>query len=114
MAKLVHFELTSSDSARTAAFYSSILGWEAAPSPFVPDYQLLSGPEGNKGAVMSDRYQAQPAILWFEIENLEATLAAVIDAGGSQAGTISTIPGEGRVVYATDPNGTVFGLKQPE
>lgn len=113
MAKLVHFELTSTDPGATAAFYARVLGWKAAPSPFVPDYQLLTAPHGVSGAAMSSRYQPQPAILWFEVEDIEACLATVTAAGGKQAGNINTIPGEGMVVYVSDPNDTVFGLKQP-
>lgn len=113
MAKLVHFELTSPDAARTADFYAAILGWSVAPSPFVPDYHVLTGPSRATGAVMADRYHAQPAILWFEVDDLEQSIDAIESAGGKRAGEINAIPGEGRVVYASDPNGTVFGLKQP-
>ncbi len=114
MTKLVHFELTSADAEMTAKFYSDILGWTAEPSPFVPDYQLLTGENGATGAVMSDRYQSQPAILWFEVPDIDLALTAIAGNGGKQAGEINTIPGQGRLVYASDPNGTLFGLKQPQ
>jgi len=114
MARIVHFEITSADVGGTADFYARVLDWPAEPSPFVPDYTVLTGPDGTSGAVMSDRYQAQAVIAWFEVADIAAALAAVVAAGGAQAGDINRIPGQGRVVYATDPGGTVFGLKQPE
>ncbi|WP_196260566.1 VOC family protein [Pelagibacterium limicola] len=114
MTKLVHFELTASDAEMTARFYSDILGWTAGPSPHVPNYMLLSGNDGATGAVMSDRYQSQPAILWFEVADIDFVLSSIAKNGGKQQGDINTIPGQGRVVYASDPNGTIFGLKQPK
>jgi len=114
MAKLVHLEITADTVGPIAEFYAKILGWPGEPSPFVPDYTVLDGPDGTSGAVMSNRYQAQAVIPWFEVPDIEAALAEVTAAGGAQAGEINTIPGQGRVVYATDPGGTVFGFKQPE
>lgn len=114
MAKLVHFELTSAEVGQASDFYATVLGWSARPSPFAPDYVLLENPDGVTGAVMSNRYQSQAVILWFEVPDLDAGLASVAAAGGRQAGEINTIPGQGRMVYASDIDGTIFGLKQPE
>lgn len=114
MAKLVHFEITGNDSEGLARFYAEQFGFVTAPSPFPPDYHLLQD-EGNatSGAVMARSYMSQPAILWFEVEDLDTCLAAIIAAGGAAAGERSIIPGEGHVQYVKDPEGNVVGLKQP-
>lgn len=114
MARLVHFEITGGDSAGLARFYAEQFGFVASPSPFAPDYHLLAAEDGGvSGAVMARRYRAQPAILWFEVDDLDARLAAIVAAGGAAAGERATIPGQGHVQYATDPEGNTFGLKQP-
>lgn len=114
MARFVHLEITGDDSARLARFYAEQFGLTATPSPFVPDYHLLDGlGNGVTGAVMARRYQSQPAIPWFEVEDLDVRLNAIVGAGGSALGERRTIPGVAHVQYATDPDGNVVGLKQP-
>lgn len=114
MTSLVHFEITATDPVATAGFYAQVLGMTSAPSPFVPNYLLLTGADGPMGAVMDNSYKDQKTIIWFGVTDLDATLAAIIRSGGAQAGDINSIPGQGRLVYASDPNGTIFGLKQAE
>lgn len=63
---------------------------------------------------MDSTYKNQPAILWFEVDNLDDRVQAIISAGGATAGDKSTIPGQGHVQYVTDPQGNIIGLKQPE
>lgn len=114
MAKLVHFEITAPDPEALARFYANHFGFSANPSPFVPDYHVLTAPEnGISGAVMARAYQRQPAILWFEVGDLGATLESIVADGGEAVGERNTIPGEGIVQYAADPQGNVIGLKQP-
>lgn len=114
MTRLVHFEITGDDSARLARFYADQFGFSASPSPFAPDYHLLDGASnGISGAVMARRYHRQPAILWFAVDDLDTALRAIAEAGGKGIGERNTIPGQGHVQYAADPEGNVFGLKQP-
>jgi predicted enzyme related to lactoylglutathione lyase len=113
MARLVHFEITGHDSAALARFYAEQFGFRVSQSPFAADYHLLdAGGNGLSGAVMGRGYKSQPAILWFEVEDIERRLAAIIAAGGASAGERHTLPGQGHVQYATDPQGNVIGLKQ--
>lgn len=114
MTRLIHVEITADDVPATAAFYASALGLESAPSPFAPNYTLLTGPEGPVGAIMQRAANGQATIAWFTVDDLDAALDSVRQNGGRQQGDITTIPGQGRVAYAADPNGTIFGLRQPE
>jgi predicted enzyme related to lactoylglutathione lyase len=61
---------------------------------------------------MSREYQQQPAIAWVEVDDLDATLAAVADAGGSSASDPRELPGVGRLAYVRDPAGTLVGVRQ--
>lgn len=112
MTKIVHIEITSGDVDATARFYSQVFGWRAEPSPLIPDYIMLDSGTVT-GAVMSDTYKDQKVIAWYEVEDIDAALKAITAVQGRQLSDINTIPGQGKVVYAADINGTVFGLKQP-
>lgn len=113
MPQIIHFEITSGDVDATARFYGQVFGWTAEPSPFMAGYTLLLGGPAT-GAVMSDSYRDQKVILWHQVDDIDAALKAVTDAGGTQAGEINTIPGQGRLAYAADIGGTIFGLRQPD
>lgn len=112
MARIVHVEITTDAVAGTAQFYANLFGLAAEPSPFLPDYTLLTGEDGPSTAIMARTYQDQKVIIWFEVEDIEAALAAVEAESGRRIGHVNTIPGQGRLAYAQDPNGTIFGLKQ--
>ncbi len=114
MTGIVHFEITADDVNAASAFYVQALGLSSSPSPFLPGYIILSEQAQAVGAVMDRKYQSQPVIIWFAVDDLDAALSRIEDAGGKQVGDINTIPGEGKVVYASAPNDTIFGLKQIE
>jgi predicted enzyme related to lactoylglutathione lyase len=116
MSRLVHFELTGDDVSGLTQFYCRIFGWSGSPSPYVPDYDVIDlggGGGAITGAVMARKYQRQPAILWFEVPDLDAVVAKVSAAGGRAVNRRNTIPGLADVIYVADPEGTVFGLRQP-
>jgi predicted enzyme related to lactoylglutathione lyase len=74
---------------------------------------FTGGAGGVSGAVMSRSNKDQTVILWFEVADLDASMDAILAAGGSVAGDRNEIPGEGQVQYAADPEGNIIGLKQP-
>jgi predicted enzyme related to lactoylglutathione lyase len=115
MNKLVHFELTADDVTGTAKFYETVFGWTSSPTPFAQGYQLLDLGQGSpvSGAVMDKKYAAQPAILWFDVASIEDTVEVIVKAGGRQVNEKQTLPGQAHVIYVADPNGTLFGLRQP-
>lgn len=114
MTGIVHFEITADDVNAASAFYVQALGLSSSPSPFLPGYIILSEQAQAVGAVMDRKYQSQRVIIWFAVDNLDTALSRIQHAGGKQVGDINTIPGEGKVVYASAPDGSVFGLKQAE
>lgn len=114
MTRLVHFEVTGHDSLALARFYAEQFGFATTSSPFAPDYHLLvANGQGISGAVMARHRNSQPAILWFEVEDLDARLAAIAAAGGAAVGERHALPGQGLVQYGRDPEGNIVGLKQP-
>lgn len=115
MGRVIHFEITADDVDRAAAFYSEAFGWEVEGSPFVAGYRLAdtgTGP-GINGAVMARQFQAQPAIVWLEVDDIDDALDRVRGAGGCAANEKQTIPDRGHVVYVRDTEGNLLGLEQP-
>lgn len=112
MGKLVHFEITSADSAGLADFYASTFNFETQASPFSPGYHLLQSSDGTSGAVMDRAYKDQSVILWFEVGSLDEQVRKVVASGGATAGERHTIPGQGHVQYVSDHEGNLVGLKQ--
>lgn len=116
MGRIIHFETTSAAVPATARFYAEAFGWSDEASPFLPGYHLLDTGEGHgiDGAVMSREYQQQAVILWLEVIDIHDVIARTVAAGGEQRGDVNELPGQGLVCYVADPEGTLFGLKQPE
>ena len=114
MGRIIHVELTAADLGQAATFYAEAFGWQPEPSPFVEGYLGAQTGEGDgiDGAIMSREYQQQTTIAWIQVDDLDATLDAVVKAGGARAGEVQELPGVGRLAYVRDPEGTVLGLRQ--
>lgn len=115
MGRIVHFELTADDVSRAVAFYANAFGWTADESPFAPGYHVANtgAGAGINGAIMPRAYQSQPAILWIEVDDIDAARATAAAAGGAPVGEVNEIPGRGRVGYARDTEGNLIGLIEP-
>ncbi|TCN34772.1 hypothetical protein EV644_11821 [Kribbella orskensis] len=114
MGRIIHVELTAADLGRAATFYAEAFGWQPEPSPFIEGYLVAQTGEGEgiDGAIMSRDYQQQTTIAWIEVDDLDASLDAVVKAGGTRAGEVQELPGVGRLAYVRDLEGTLLGLRQ--
>jgi hypothetical protein len=114
--RVIHFEITADDVDRASDFYAGVFGWKLEPTPFVDGYQLAHTGDGDgiDGAIMARTHQSQPAIVWIRVDDVERSLTAVSDSGGTRAGDVNTIPGRGLVALVTDTEGNVIGLHQPQ
>ncbi len=114
--RVVHFEITADDPERAADFYRRSFGWTITNWEGPMDYWLVNSGDGPgiDGAI-TVRAHAQAVINTIQVEgSLEVAVARVVEAGGSQVGNINPIPGVGRFTYATDTEGNVFGIMEPE
>ena len=112
--RIDYIEMGVADVERAKAFYGKAFGWTTEASPFVGGYLVAStgAGDGIDGAIMGRDYQQQPTIAWLEVDDLDATLAAVANAGGAAASDPQELPGVGRLAYVRDPDGTLLGLRQ--
>jgi predicted enzyme related to lactoylglutathione lyase len=116
MGRVVHFEITADDVARARKFYE-IFGWEMKDSGMPgAEYWLAStgdGEPGIDGAIMPRSYKPQPVIHWIGVDDLDAMVEAVKEAGGHVIGEKQTVPGIGDTIYAVDTEGDTFGMIEP-
>ena len=102
MARLNYVELPVGDIAAARSFYEAAFGWSM--TAFGPTYAATLTGDTDVG-LQGDAGEATKAPLpVIEVENLEATLAAVEQAGGRIVRPIFAFPG-GRRFHFLDPSG---------
>ena len=98
-------------------FYETVFGWEFTPWGPPNFYQIFNAGEGLIGA-LHERRELAPgkAIFGFEnsfaVDDLTATLAAAVEAGGRILMEPYLIEGVGEIAYFEDPDGNAVGVAQ--
>lgn len=113
------YELGTSDLDKAAAFYGAILGWtvvDAGMEGF--DYRLARIGDSMVAGMMSNAGQegAPPPnwLIYFAVDDCDKAAADITAAGGNVLKPAADIPGTGRFAVVSDPQGTVFGILQPD
>ncbi|NEX47253.1 VOC family protein [Pseudotabrizicola algicola] len=109
------YELATADSSTSAAFYGPVMGWHFADAG-VPgfDYTIASmGTDMVAGLMAPDGGMSEVWMMYFAVDDCDATAARARDLGGSVLQGPDDIPGTGRYAIIADPQGAVFGLMQP-
>ena len=108
---VTYVELNSPDLEATAGFLAEVFGWQLQPFA-APDY--LVAPHGDGAGVdtgVTASRDGQPrTIPVIRVEDLEAAMARVGEAGGRVVVEPFTIEGVGRGCYILDPAGLLLGL----
>jgi predicted enzyme related to lactoylglutathione lyase len=112
--KLVHFELPVQDTAKAKEFYSGVFGWEFGDSAMPEfEYFMVRTSEDQGGAVMPSETPATAPIVYFDTDDIDASIAKVRELGG-QAEDKQPIPGVGWFARCTDTEGNEFSLFQSD
>ncbi|MDB5169356.1 MAG: Glyoxalase/bleomycin resistance protein/dioxygenase [Candidatus Saccharibacteria bacterium] len=136
MNSVVHFEMGYKDQARMVKFYESALGWKTqAMGPNMGNYVVVHTAETDengmvqaKGAINGGFYQktddplSQAPSVVVSVDDVQATMKAVEDAGGKILGGLNQkgehtmepqmIPGVGLWISAMDTEGNRFSILQ--
>jgi predicted enzyme related to lactoylglutathione lyase len=121
--KVVHFEVPYDDGDRARRFYSRAFGWELTPMPGMEYTVVATGPmspDGRptepgyiNGGLLSRSGSAGPGpVVVVDVEDIDAALAAVEQAGGSTVTGRTAVGQMGWTAYVTDTEGNVVGLWQ--
>ena len=105
-----YVELPTTDLPGTRAFYERAFGWQF--NEYGPEYAGIRSPSGDgevgglDGTAGADR--TAPLVLLYS-DDLDASVAAVVAAGGTVVQGPYAFPG-GRRFHFTDPSGTELGV----
>lgn len=119
-ANLSHFAINADDVPATRAFYERVFGWRFhawGPPGF---FQVQTGPDddpGIRGALQQRRALLPDAATHglectFAVDDVDATVRAVREAGGTILMERFTISGVGHLVFFADPSGNPVGAMQ--
>lgn len=104
-------ELGSPDLDASTAFYSELFGWSIAPFEGSPEpYLAIKNGEANNGGIRPLTPGAPPHwLVYFGVEDLDASLAELEELGGSKhAGPIDIQIA--KIAVVADPQGAIFAL----
>ena len=118
MNRPIHFEILVDEPEIVSRFYSDVFGWTVSqwgdPNPDAEQGYFLVGTgesdhPGIDGALMHKHFE-QSAINTIDVENLEDTIQALKNAGGTLLSGPNEISGDGVHAYCKDPAGVIFGV----
>jgi predicted enzyme related to lactoylglutathione lyase len=110
---VVHWEMWSEDPDRAAKFYEKAFGWSIRSIPEMNYHLAEAGGEGGiGGGIMKPQAGPWPAklTLYIDVDDLDAALQKVVDAGGEVVVEQMDVPGVGSLSLFEDPDGRVIGL----
>jgi predicted enzyme related to lactoylglutathione lyase len=114
----VWYELMTSDAAAATSFYCALLGWTAREAGVQPDqsYTVLNAGATGVGGLMTLPEEARVKgarpgwIGYLAVDDVDAYVARVTQAGGMLHRAPDDIPGVGRFAVVADPQGAAFVL----
>jgi len=109
---VVHFEIIGTDGSALRDFYAGTFGWQIQAPPDM-DYGLVeNNGEGINGGVGGA--EAASAMFYIQVDDPQAHLDKITQAGGKTVTPITTIPGMVTFAHFADPQGNVVGLVAAE
>lgn len=114
----VWYELITSDPDAASAFYGPMLGWSVADSGMPDfDYRIASTGEAPIAGIMRPLEGASLPPAWLGyigVDDVDATVAAIREAGGAVHMEPWDLPGVGRLAFVADPQGALFYVMKGE
>jgi predicted enzyme related to lactoylglutathione lyase len=109
------YELMTSDTAAAERFYGAVLGWRTRPAEASPvEYRCFGTGESEIAGLMAVPADAAAAGMrprwlgYIAVDDVDASAAGVLRAGGTQQVPPTDIPGVGRFALLSDPQGVPF------
>ena len=118
-ARFVWYELMTSDVAAAGKFYANVVGWGSRDAGMPDPYTLMLVGDAQVAGLMGTPAELRAAgrpPAWsgyIAVDDVEATAAHVLEAGGKVLHPGTDIPGIGRFAVVADPQGASFMLFKP-
>jgi uncharacterized protein len=110
---LVHFELPADDTERAKQFYVDLFGWQFREWTGPVEYHMLEEGVEPGGAIYPSQAGEKGAIIYFDTEDIDASVNRVNELGGSSEEK-QPIPGVGWYARCEDTEGNPFSIFQPD
>jgi predicted enzyme related to lactoylglutathione lyase len=120
--RVVHFEVPYDDADRAGRFYGDLFGWQLMPMPDMGYTLVMTGPTDQEsgptesgfinGGMFNRDEPGRGTNIVIDVDDIDATLAAVEQAGGKIQMTKQPVADMGFTAYFTDTEGNVVGLWQ--
>jgi uncharacterized protein len=112
-----HIDVLSGDSARARDFYAHVFGWQFERYPDLDYLGVKTSEDGIESGVgglaqVTGRQPPAPAgiVPYILAPDMDATLAAIVAAGGEVVVPRTDVMGYGEFAHFRDPDGNVIGL----
>jgi predicted enzyme related to lactoylglutathione lyase len=109
--RLVHFELPAEDTGRAREFWSTLFGWTYETWEGPVEYHQTEAGGGPGGAIYPSQSGERGPIVYFDVDDIEASVKRVRKSGG-KAEDPGSIPGIGWYARCRDTEGNAFSLFQ--
>ena len=117
---LSHFAINADDLDATRTFYEAVFDWTFTAWGPPGFYKIQTGPDDEPGVMgaLQERRQLLDALptrgveCTFSVDDVDATAAAVLEAGGRILMERFTIAGVGHLIFFEDPGGNPIGAMQ--
>jgi predicted enzyme related to lactoylglutathione lyase len=108
------FEINSRNSVALRDFYADLFGWKMEAYPGGPPYAMVdTGGEGGIGGGIGEAEGPGRALFYIEVDDPEAYLDRILQAGGAVVVPVTEIPGATTFAHFADPEGNVLGIYRP-
>lgn len=112
----IWYELVAADPDAAKAFYDPVMGWTVEDRPAGPmDYRMIGTPDGDAVGGLAGIGADTPAAaatpgwrMYVGVDDVDATVAAILRAGGSERIAPFDLPNVGRMALVADPQGIAF------
>ena len=106
-----HVELSTDDVKKAKKFYASVFAWKLSDMPGMA-YTMIDVSGGVGGGLQKKQTPEQPGawLPYVQVEDVKATMAKVLKAGGKAALEYQEIGNMGSIGIFIDPQGAMLGV----
>lgn len=112
-----HWDMVADDPQRAITFYGNVFGWtfQKWEGP-VPYWMFITGTDGAgiNGGMGPRRSPEEVSSNVVDVPDVDATIAKVVENGGTVIVPKSAIPGVGWIAYFHDTERNQFGIMQSD
>lgn len=113
MTHVAHYEIAAKDADRAQRFWQGLFGWEFGESVMPEGEYRMARTGEQSGAAISSMGEPGHPNVYFDVDDIEASLAKVRELGG-EAGEKTPVPTMGWFAHCKDSEGNAFALWQTD